>query len=56
VTYGGVGVLVFILNISARWGRVVNFDNTRTFKKSIKIFLYTNSFYSLNEYYDNNKF
>jgi len=29
-------------------------DNPRTFKKAVKIFLYTNSFYSLNEYYDNN--
>jgi len=29
-------------------------DNTRTFKKAINKFLYTNSFYSLNEYYDNN--
>jgi hypothetical protein len=28
----------------------------RTFKKAVKRFLYTNSFYSLNEYYDNNKF
>jgi len=25
----------------------------RTFKKAVKKFLYTNSFYSLNEYYDN---
>jgi hypothetical protein len=33
-------------------------DNPRTFKKSVKKFLSTNSFYSLNEYYDNckNKF
>jgi hypothetical protein len=29
-------------------------DNTRTFKKAVKKFLYTNSFYSLNEYYDKN--
>jgi len=29
-------------------------DNPRTFKKAVKKFLYTNSFYSLNEYYDNN--
>jgi len=29
-------------------------DNTRTFKKAVKKFLHTNSFYSLNEYYDNN--
>jgi len=29
-------------------------DNPRTFKKALKKFLYTNSFYSLNEYYDNN--
>jgi hypothetical protein len=31
-------------------------DNPRTFKKAVKKFLYTNSFYSSNEYYDNNKF
>jgi hypothetical protein len=33
-------------------------DNPRTFKKAVKKFLSTNSFYSLNEYYDNctNKF
>ena len=29
-------------------------DNLRTFKKAVQNFLYTNSFYSLNEYYDNN--
>ena len=29
-------------------------DNPRTFKKAVQNFLYTNSFYSLNEYYDNN--
>jgi hypothetical protein len=29
-------------------------DNPRTFKKAVKKFLYTNSFYSLNEYYANN--
>jgi hypothetical protein len=29
-------------------------DNLRTFKKTVKKFLYTNSFYSLNEYDDNN--
>jgi hypothetical protein len=29
-------------------------DNPRTFKKAVKKFLYTKSFYSLNEYYDNN--
>ena len=29
-------------------------DNPRTFKKAVKEFLYTNSVYSLNEYYDNN--
>jgi hypothetical protein len=28
-------------------------DNPRTFKKAVKKFLSTNSFYSLNEYYDN---
>jgi hypothetical protein len=27
-------------------------DNPRTFKKAVKKFLYTNSFYSLNKYYD----
>jgi hypothetical protein len=31
-------------------------DNPRTFKKAVKKCLYTNSFYSLNEYFDNNKF
>jgi len=31
-------------------------DNPRTFKKAVNKFLCTNSFYSLNEYYDNNKF
>ena len=29
-------------------------DNPRTFEKAVKKFLYTNSFYSLNEYYYNN--
>ena len=29
-------------------------DNPRTFKKAVKKCLYTNPFYSLNEYYDNN--
>jgi transposase len=29
-------------------------NNPRTFKKAVKIFLYKNFFYSLNEYYDNN--
>jgi len=29
-------------------------DYTRTFKKVVKKFVFTNSFYSLNEYYDNN--
>ena len=29
-------------------------DNKRTFKKAVKKFLYTYSFYSLNEYYGNN--
>ena len=29
-------------------------DNPRTFKNPVKRFLYTNSFHSLNEYYDNN--
>jgi len=29
-------------------------DNPRTFKKAVKKLLYTNSFYSLNESYDNN--
>jgi hypothetical protein len=29
-------------------------DNPRTFKKAVTKFLYTNSFYSLNEYYDKN--
>jgi len=29
-------------------------NNPRTFKKTVKKCLYTNSFYSLNEYYDNN--
>jgi hypothetical protein len=29
-------------------------NNPRTFKKAVKRFLYTNSFYSLNEHYDNN--
>jgi hypothetical protein len=28
-------------------------DNPRTFKTAVKIFWYTNSFYSLREYYDN---
>jgi len=28
-------------------------DNPRIFKKAVKKILYTNSFYSLNEYYDN---
>ena len=31
-------------------------DNPQTFKKAVKKFLYTNSFYLLNEHYDNNKF
>jgi hypothetical protein len=31
-----------------------NTDNPRTFKKAVTICLYINSFYSLNEYYDNN--
>jgi hypothetical protein len=30
-------------------------DNPRTFKKAVKKFVSTNSFYSLNEYYDNYK-
>jgi len=29
-------------------------NNPRTFKKAVKKFLNTNSFYTLNEYYDNN--
>jgi hypothetical protein len=29
-------------------------DDPRTFKKAVKKFLYTNSFYLLNEYYDSN--
>jgi len=29
-------------------------DNPRTYKKTVKKFLYTNSFYSLKEYYGNN--
>jgi hypothetical protein len=29
-------------------------DNPRTFKKAVEKFLYTNSFYSLNEYCDSN--
>jgi hypothetical protein len=29
-------------------------DNPKTFKKAVKKFLYTNSFYSLTEFYDTN--
>ena len=36
------------------WDIKTYIDNPRTFKKAVTKFLYTNSFYSLNKYYDNN--
>jgi len=38
---------------SLPWDIKRHTDNPRTFKKVVKKCLYTNSFYSLNEYYDN---
>jgi len=39
---------------SLPWAIKTYIDNPRTFKKAVNKFLYTKSFYSLNEYYDNN--
>jgi hypothetical protein len=39
---------------SLQWDIKTYIDNPRTYKKAVKKFLNTNSFYSLNEYFDNN--
>jgi hypothetical protein len=44
---------IWIFN-SLPWDIKTYIDNPRTFKNAVKNFLYTNSFYSLNECYDNN--
>jgi hypothetical protein len=49
VYYSGIKIFS---NLS--WDIKTYIDNPRTFKKSVKKCLYTKSFYSLNEYYDNN--
>ena len=49
VYYSGIKIFS-----SLPWDMKTYIDNPRAYKKAVKEFLYTNSFYSLNEYYDNN--
>jgi len=49
VYYSGIKIFS-----SLPWDIKTYIDNSRTSKKAVKKFLYTNAFCSLNEYYDNN--
>ena len=46
----------FKIYSSLPWDIKTCIDNPRTFKKAVKKFLYTKFFYSLNEFYGNNKY
>jgi hypothetical protein len=50
----GVYYLVIKIFNSLPWDIKAYIDKPRTFKKVVKKILHTNSFYSLNGYYDNN--